>query len=1132
MKPQEGKELRKQRSATAALKREIGARFGWLNGAPAVRPGAGIDLANGIRWVRFRKDGEIHPHTVTITESDVRLAVRSPGELRVQFPRALPKLVGDVDSWAAQRLAIPGLLRKLNVLPDILHSGSALPLTNSARHRAAQITNQHSNLRFLVSALLWRTPHDEKLVLADLRKLRKIAPALDKLLPTLAMAQKSDEATLETQIWMLRLAELAPPEDVNPFLDLIPHPGLAESISAMERISLDGAQSRVLNQQKPPKSVKDKNSVPEANRFFEAGIRLAKGEKVEARRFLRLFSNVYPEEHLEDLAIWWKRWRELQRSFKQLRKRSPELTSEQLNIIASNCRVLQDTRLKFPRIRDIEPLIRSMTRLPIYPLVARLLELVPSVLDGRYCGLELLKHWENCRPQPRVLRELERFLRFHPPARLSDFGPWAELIRGTRWFVPESIGNVLEDNELIPIYFDAIHALIISGSNSIETPAADGLGPIVRKARDPFLAMELFLAFEKAASHGVIEDWWYEETVLTAVLEQNTDPASVVETFKGFDRLSDNLYGKGLEAGLSILEKLRHASELELQKQLLEEADCKTLAHLTRLVTVADGSIPDLPVASKASAPWMHRYPAEFGEHLKALRSFLPNGEAQKRAAAILGKDFPDPEELQRELDHVLASSARAPSEKLTRRAAKLRGWIERPRIPSAVRLKNLERKLIAAVRQTRLEKWRSTIHEQASARLTQTLPGFQHRDKWLASPRLTPHVLGIAEMDKSRQRHPLWVLRHFDHYDFRNEPANRKFVARLEAKGLDLGPWLDGIGTQTFLSNEKASLHLSLEDDPLEILEMGQHFRTCLSPDGCNYFSVYANLSDINKRIVYGRTNGKVRSRCLLAISEEGTVLVFHPYSHESWTQFREAITAFAEHLAGEMGTVVTPQGTVANLVGPDWYDDGSIDVGSRFGFLREGSAFRNELAKIDPSQFRQRLFEEITTLDALTLPYLLHLDEFTQRPELVLPLFPEIQDNEEFLLVETLLRAAELGWRAGESDYSLTLLRRHGPGLLLREPNFYLHWSTLWMLAQHEPSRALKILKKLRPRGVRSWNNETDRTRLLAGAESYYQLRRPNMARQLFQKLADRDIIEDYHYGGDSLPADFVGERLAELS
>lgn len=230
-------------------------------------------------------------------------------------------------------------------------------------------------------------------------------------------------------------------------------------------------------------------------------------------------------------------------------------------------------------------------------------------------------------------------------------------------------------------------------------------------------------------------------------------------------------------------------------------------------------------------------------------------------------------------------------------------------------------------------------------------------------------------------------------------------------------------------------------------------------------------------------------------------------------------------------MGTIVTPRGTVANLVSPEWYDDGSIDVGSRFGFLREGTAFRKGLNTIEPAKFRERLFQEITKLDALTLPYLLPIAEFSQRPELILPLFPEIQHCEPFLMPETLLRAAELGHKAGERNYSLTILRRYGPNLLLRERNHRTYWSTLWMLAKHEPSRALMTLKKLRVRGVRSWNDEVDPLHLLAGAESYYQLHRPNLARQLFKRLANWDITRD-HYIGDSVPKDLIKQRLTELS
>ena len=1161
MKPQDGKDLREQRSASAALRREIRARFGWLNGGPVIDGRVKVKLGKGggVLWLGFRQDGQIHPFTQTVSPEQIKGALAAPDRLRAQFPRALPKEVGEFDAWANSMTAVPRLLlrAKGKHLPRALESPE-FPVTNTVRHRAAKITAPYPHLKPLVEALVWRTPHNEKLVVADLRKLGKIAAALNGATPVLraqAEAREHPESRiLEAQVWMLRLAELAPVDQVNQLLQMIAHPDLQLPLAAIERVPLgkidDWIESAFAQKRKARRSKQSakeqssgakmpvlpevKNGETESFKILHIAVRLAQLQKSLVRRFLELFLLVYPIEVLARHRDWWNAWEELVPWLVQAKETGPDGCSRSsLRWLRARRNELANTRLRFLHANDLEEMcVRVAGRSNVFRDVLGFLREVP-VIGMRQCRAELLKYLQNAELTPTLLKEIAAFLRKNPPCEVRDFGPWAPLIRGVRWVQPEEALKAFRgDQELVRVYFESIGVLLEAGSESVDTPAAEGLPPFVRGTRDSQKSAAYFLAFEKCKDFEDPTEWGDSDCwdVLDLVIERTEqDPVAAPGTFLRFQKLTDGLYGEERRAALALLRCLCRADDPELQNHLLDEPGSRTLKHLTGLLAKKGAEVPGLPRASGVPARWMDRYPERFHRHLKALRSFMPAGEGERRASAILGKDFPDQQKLKEELTHVEAALQTSESPRMAARAAKLRSWIANPRQPGDIRIRNLERKLDAAVRETRIAKWTELIVDQAKVRYTRVLAGFGQLDAWLQSSSLAPHVIGLGELDKDERRHPLRVIKHLTQFDFRHWPENRAFIERMEAKGLRLQPWLDDISESSFAFADRGRIKVALEDEPLEILDMGRHFDTCLSPGGCNYFSVYSNLSDVNKRIVYGRIGGKVHARCLLAVSDEGTVLVFHPYSHSNGERFREIITGFAERLADKMGTIVTPTGNVSCLVSPEWYDDGAIDVGSRFGFLRDGSRFRRQLHNIRTTELRERLFEEIGKLDALTLPYLLQLPEFAVRPELILPLMKEVRTAERHLPIAIRLRAAEIAGAAGEWDYALRVLKEHGVALVRQERNLRTHWSTLWMMACAAPSSALRLLQELRPGNVRSWRDEKDRLRMLAMAEASYRLHRPNLARQLFERLDELGVTGEHFDGVDS---EHITERLGALS
>lgn len=158
---------------------------------------------------------------------------------------------------------------------------------------------------------------------------------------------------------------------------------------------------------------------------------------------------------------------------------------------------------------------------------------------------------------------------------------------------------------------------------------------------------------------------------------------------------------------------------------------------------------------------------------------------------------------------------------------------------------------------------------------------------------------------------------------------GNARWLRAMSERGLNQDQWLSEaprkfrIGTQ--------HIELRLESNPLQILQMGNYFDTCLSYGGCNSFSSVANAVELNKRVVYARdAKGRVVGRQLLALSTEGKLLGFRVYTSldaDESARLRHAFGIFARDFAASCGVERADSGEVERLFVADWYDDGTLN-------------------------------------------------------------------------------------------------------------------------------------------------------------------------------------------------------------
>lgn len=166
-----------------------------------------------------------------------------------------------------------------------------------------------------------------------------------------------------------------------------------------------------------------------------------------------------------------------------------------------------------------------------------------------------------------------------------------------------------------------------------------------------------------------------------------------------------------------------------------------------------------------------------------------------------------------------------------------------------------------------------------------------------------------------------------------RRQPKTLAYLRTLREQGFDVELWLAPPTVIIDLPDfPSGPVRLHVEDDPLEILQMGNYFGTCLSFDGINSHSSIANASDINKRVIYARdAQGRVVGRKLVAINNNLQLVGYNVYcaltKKQGHAALLRAINKYARELATQCGLLLGNSGSVDKILSEEWYDDGTVD-------------------------------------------------------------------------------------------------------------------------------------------------------------------------------------------------------------
>lgn len=440
-----------------------------------------------------------------------------------------------------------------------------------------------------------------------------------------------------------------------------------------------------------------------------------------------------------------------------------------------------------------------------------------------------------------------------------------------------------------------------------------------------------------------------------------------------------------------VLVSLKQSAYQGIYDYCLRHKAWSLLQPVTELITLFKPGEQLLPPKQLVSSDFAD-YPIALRSALTLLAHYHP--QAEQVTERILADIKPSTNKLEQELEYLQLKLASCTDDgglmPLKQRLANLQRRLQQPdtgsKPPSAKRLERLASKLENAALHAFFTVWEQhnfqTLHAQLHRAFTlETIP-----DEWLADKHKLRSLLGLSTLDPPERRivSLLCQAQMQQAYPLVTAPANQAWLKKMQAKGLNLKPWVEGLELSSQLSLESKTMPVEMRfaNNIFEVFHMGDHFQTCLSRGGVNFFSVVANAADINKRVLYFfDTEGNVLGRCLLAISDQGQLLRFYLYSHLPSEAINTCLQAFMSELVQQMGAQLGLTGTVAKLLAANWYDDGIessyLDTeGKVFASLMSKLATltADNIFKVVQDAFAPEVISELGVLHILRWPALIH--------------------------------------------------------------------------------------------------------------------------------------------------------------
>ncbi len=1129
MRPDRGRANRPQQGKARArilLKRNAG----WLPGFPTVtEPGA-------VHWQGWPWESPGEPRRFTIDREALRRVEMTLSKLLHRFPHALPKIVEDVDDWQARMtrlleaakgavhddcpIDVPALLR---TYPSNRRWGDRFLELRATRPEATQLVDAVAMVAFSgrrrldMQAFDWVDEHASrllKLVIGDEHQL-----ALQLTFSTLRDDVDADTLRFLMDLMASEAFCSAASGNAYTYVDQLAGQ-LKKCVSGQSFIipsqpcqeTLGDLLRRLLNHLLTcrPKTRRDVGNLLSAllplDLAEKAGTLQADVEEQETQLHRLLLKAQYQRGDLSGVMPTAKR---LAESVDANRK------SDETAALMANVAFL---------LKHAAAIVGEQRRFPWW---RGFLACLPP--EAQTFRLGLFRNWEDYRAglhrwQPQVEDDFDRRLRIilcEMDRLFSRRGVSQVIVKQWRALLgvagrrrDDFVASLAEDDDLNKDHCRSIvkllEMIVYDRGLEIGPRLLCSLGEFVQATPD------LGWACRMIANLVGGPDCHHFQTEISAAMAVSQDGAEAAAILKALD---ENYHIDGSVVAL-LGSNLPDERLRRIVQQCILAGDNETLKRLAtsvQLVLNVGLSPPTLP-ANDASSDWIDRYPQELHEVLQTLHASTPR--AEDIASGLLRKDLPDPSALRKEVAAIQSKLSvadfepEAPSrEHLRRRAENLENWIDKPPCVSPRRLENLATKIAHRVDRELVERYIDACYAVAMPVLqAETWPrGLV--EQLLAPPRdrLLAGIMQLSEPTRDLAIRILLKSCEAPQCDFREEPENVRFLKTLEAKGIRVEPWLNDSFALAGKTATGERYRLAFTRDIVDVLLMGHHFSTCLSPGAINFFSTVANAIDINKQVVYGKTkSGRIVGRCLFAISDQGKLLSYHRYAHYAGDDFEEQINRFQVELARAMNTTLAQSGNVSSLVARRWYDDGPVGLAAAYDIQNPNGSIRMVLRTENVSTLIESLTKLVGSHETLRscLELLLWLDEIKEREEIVLPLVNAFAFDRSVPFPQR-FRLAMLAQQAGEGEIARRVVDRLGANATIARLR-RLEWhnssgygafegvgdyrEVLELLIEYSPTFALRLLRQTRPKGIRSDAEETVSLRKDLLADCHTLLGRPS--------------------------------------
>ncbi len=1093
MKPENIKTINRSKGE-ARVKTMIRAHLYWLSGFP-------YKIGETIYWC-CPALSELNNQRLSVTPKMISKAHRIINELKRDYPVALPRVVGDADVWESRCKDYLEFTKGLYANQTHATIESLILRENSLNSKIGKKYEISDLTSELGVANSWMHYIDQKNLDKSFEFIKSFRGAM--------LHPNNIDIVLQS-----RLCEIY-------ILDGSKYPGFIKLLMGTEGISTATNDGRVyINpfiqyryNSKKNKSLSfptrpDENT---AKPILKCVDWILKVKTKQRKRALALLDSLEIDELINGYHQWWRAVDQLVAKISTLVKFPDENKHASLRVYQTS---LEAYLAKFPENFDVPYLFSTVMEFSEHAALSdaccQFFKRYSEITKGGILKPRFLIHFNDCLDCGDIninyfvdyLKAFEEYLRKGNDVKL--LAPWGKL-KGSYWSSCESdvFGNLKASQ--LRAFFEVLLRVEQNRAESLSDDWFEGVALIIASGFDVEDAILLSLHF---IENKKIES--LSEVPLKIAFEQEFDldrTDKILDIWNKFDE--EYTDDDTLEV---IYKTFKEIDGTVLFNEMIFSCSPSVIRHCSNQIRIINKTyqckeFPKAESSTEKKDDWVEFYPFEF--HSTIAKINYVSLSAEKRVKKIFLKHWWPKEYLKIEVRKLTEQLRKSEGTRRENIAARLDSFKKRVNLhtsPSESSCAKLKSALNDCLKKEQLIFWRNEIDKLFKRCWAEFLEiESEQFPEWLYSEEMIRYLLPIADFNKRSKELAKYVMKCrclSDDWLFQEHPKNELFLKRLREDGFNTDVWCEGNGEIDYRAKSSKNITINAVKDPLDVLNMGGHFKTCLTPGSFNYFSVFSNIADINKRVIYGKSSdGKVVGRVLVGLMPSGGVKVFNIYVHHSDDEFNSYVMKYIQSWVEKAGFTLTDHGEIPKLVSQEWYDDGSINVENSIHCLKPKSKFRKRLETIEAELLEKELQEELKPLpiNELTFPLVVRLPEIDNRPDIIPALVKialKIPRFGEYEIINLFNKAFE----AEHGEQCFQAFRRPLINSLLRtvrEENWFDH-ELAYRIAHYSPSEVLRIVKKQGSHWKGSWQENLYSGSARVAVKSLNMLGRPQQAEKL---------------------------------